>query len=177
MDYDGTETKIYRADGLVKAIFVPEGEHTIYINDRNGCGIVEETITIVGIPKFFTPNGDGTNEFWQVKGINNQFQANSLILIFDRYGKLITKLNPLGPGWDGRYNGANMPASDYWFKVELEDGRTFTSQEIRQELNPENQDYIRNPNKIFSSIYAGLANPAYVGKNIFGGNFIAQLTR
>jgi transcriptional regulator of nitric oxide reductase len=47
-------------------------------------------------------------------------------------------------------------------------GRTFTSQEIRQELNPENQDYLRNPNKIFSSIYAGLANPAYVGRNIFG---------
>jgi len=47
-------------------------------------------------------------------------------------------------------------------------GRTFTSQEIRQELNPENQDYLRNPDKIFSSIYAGLANPAYVGRNIFG---------
>ncbi len=50
-------------------------------------------------------------------------------------------------------------------------GRTFTSQEIRQELNPENQDYLRNPDKIFSSIYAGLANPAYVGKNIFGGKW------
>ena len=106
---------------------ISPGLYTVFVRDKNDCGISEELVSVIGFPKFFTPNGDGTNEFWQVRGINNQFQANSLILIFDRYGKLLTKLNPLGPGWDGRYNGANMPASDYWFKVELEDGRTFTS--------------------------------------------------
>ena len=106
---------------------IAPGLYTVFVRDKNDCGIAEELVSVIGFPKFFTPNGDGTNEFWQVKGINNQFQANSLILIFDRYGKLLTKLNPLGPGWDGTYNGANMPSSDYWFKVELEDGRTFTS--------------------------------------------------
>ncbi|APY09178.1 hypothetical protein BWZ20_13080 [Winogradskyella sp. J14-2] len=103
------------------------GLYTVFVRDKNDCGISEELVSVIGFPKFFTPNGDGVNEFWQVKGINNQFQANSLILIFDRYGKLLTKLNPLGAGWDGTYNGANMPASDYWFKVELEDGRVFTN--------------------------------------------------
>ncbi len=101
--------------------------YTVFVRDKNDCGIVDELVSVIGFPKFFTPNNDGTNDFWQVRGINNQFQANSLIFIFDRYGKLLTKLNPLSSGWDGTYNGANMPASDYWFKVELEDGRTFTS--------------------------------------------------
>ena len=50
-------------------------------------------------------------------------------------------------------------------------GRSFTRQEIRQELDPKNQDYLKNPDKKFSSIYAGLANPASVGKNIFGGKW------
>ena len=50
-------------------------------------------------------------------------------------------------------------------------GRSFTRQEIRQELEPKNQDYLKNPDKKFSSIYAGLANPASVGKNIFGGKW------
>ncbi|MAB48188.1 MAG: hypothetical protein CMC05_06115 [Flavobacteriaceae bacterium] len=106
---------------------ISPGLYTVFVRDKNDCGIADELVSVIGFPKFFTPNNDGTNDFWQVRGINNQFQANSLIFIFDRYGKLLTKLNPLSSGWDGTYNGANMPASDYWFKVELEDGRTFTS--------------------------------------------------
>ncbi|WP_282044539.1 T9SS type B sorting domain-containing protein, partial [Winogradskyella flava] len=103
------------------------GLYTVYVRDKNNCGITEEPVSVIGFPKFFTPNNDNTNDFWQVKGINNLFQANSSILIFDRQGKLIKELDPLGPGWDGTYNGARMPTSDYWFKVKLQDGRTFTS--------------------------------------------------
>ena len=72
-------------------------------------------------------NGDGVKEYWQVKGISAQFQPNSKIFIFDRFGKLLSEIDPLGPGWDGTFNGFNMPASDYWFAVTLEDGRVFKS--------------------------------------------------
>ena len=106
---------------------VQPGLYTVYVRDKNNCGITEELISVIGFPKFFTPNDDDDNDFWQVKGINNLFQANSSILIFDRYGKLLKELDPLGPGWDGTYNGAKMPTSDYWFRVKLQDGRTFTS--------------------------------------------------
>ncbi|WP_412561348.1 T9SS type B sorting domain-containing protein [Winogradskyella sp. MIT101101] len=106
---------------------VQPGLYTVYIRDRNNCGITEELVSVIGFPKFFTPNDDDKNDFWQVKGINNLFQANSSILIFDRYGKLLKELDPLGVGWDGTYNGAKMPTSDYWFRVKLQDGRTFTS--------------------------------------------------
>ena len=40
---------------------------------------------------------------------------------------LLKELDPLSSGWDGNYNGEKMPISDYWFKVKLQDGRTFTS--------------------------------------------------
>jgi gliding motility-associated-like protein len=103
------------------------GLYTVFVRDKNDCGISEELVSVIGFPKFFTPNGDGTNEFWQVKGISSQFQPKTSIQIFDRYGKLLVELNPLGGGWDGTYNGAKMPSSDYWFKVQLEDGRVFTS--------------------------------------------------
>ncbi|MDG5492378.1 T9SS type B sorting domain-containing protein [Psychroserpens sp. SPM9] len=102
------------------------GFHTVYVRDiENDCGIVDEIVSVIGFPKFFTPNGDTYNPYWQVKGISANFQPNSLILIFDRFGKLLKELDPLGPGWDGTFNGYNMPASDYWFVVTLEDGRTF----------------------------------------------------
>lgn len=104
------------------------GFHTVYVRDiENDCGIVQDIVSVIGFPKFFTPNGDTYNAYWQVKGISMDFQPNSQILIFDRYGKLLKELDPLGPGWDGTVNGFNMPASDYWFVVTLEDGRTFRS--------------------------------------------------
>lgn len=106
---------------------VQPGLYTVYVRDKNNCGISDLLVSVIGFPKFFTPNNDNNNDFWQVYGITSQFQANSTIYIFDRYGKLLAELDPLGPGWDGTYNGAKMPTADYWFKVNLEDGRTFTS--------------------------------------------------
>jgi gliding motility-associated-like protein len=104
------------------------GFHTVFVRDiENDCGTVNEIISVIGFPKFFTPNGDTFNPTWQVKGISSNFQPNSQVLIFDRYGKLLAEIDPLGPGWDGTFNGFNMPASDYWFVVSLEDGRTFKS--------------------------------------------------
>ena len=104
---------------------VKPGFHTVYVRDKNDCGTVQENIAIIGFPKFFTPNGDGYNDTWHVYGINTPNQVNSEVYIFNRYGKLLIQLNPLGGGWDGTYNGAIMPTSDYWFYVKLEDGRLF----------------------------------------------------
>tara|TARA_R110002050_G_scaffold74772_6_gene160330 strand:- start:97236 stop:99518 length:2283 start_codon:yes stop_codon:yes gene_type:complete len=86
-----------------------------------------ETIALV-IPKFFTPNNDGHNDYWRIEGVSKNF--NSVIYIFDRYGKLLKQLSTQGNGWDGTYNGNPMPSSDYWFKVNLGNGiiisRSFT---------------------------------------------------
>jgi len=106
---------------------VQPGLYNIYVRDKNNCGITEDLISVIGFPKFFTPNDDNKNDYWQVNGISSQFQSNSSIHIFDRYGKLLKELAPLSTGWDGTFNGAKLPSSDYWFKVKLEDGRTFTS--------------------------------------------------
>ncbi|WP_298239545.1 T9SS type B sorting domain-containing protein, partial [uncultured Algibacter sp.] len=94
---------------------VPLGEHTITVRDLEGCGQTQKTIMVMDYPKYFTPNGDGDNETWNIVGISNQMQAR--ILIFDRYGKLLKQLNPNGLGWDGTYNGVLMPTSDYWFNL------------------------------------------------------------
>lgn len=103
---------------------VEPGLHTVYILDTNGCGIVARQISILSIPKFFTPNGDGTNDTWNIVGMNTKFYSDSQILIFDRYGKLLGSADPRGPGWDGTYEGAKLPSTDYWYVVKLDDGRT-----------------------------------------------------
>ncbi|WP_179348261.1 T9SS type B sorting domain-containing protein [Winogradskyella pacifica] len=106
---------------------VAPGLYTVYIRDKNNCGVADALVSVIGFPKFFTPNADNKNDHWQVKGISSLFQSNSSVLIFDRYGKLLKELDPLSVGWDGTFNGKVMPNSDYWFKVDLQDGRTFTN--------------------------------------------------
>ena len=101
------------------------GIHTLFVRDKNGCGTVSIDISVIDYPNFFTPNGDGFNDSWQILGINAQFQPQSDIYIFDRYGKLLKQLNPISTGWDGTFNGNIMNSDDYWFKVLLQDGREF----------------------------------------------------
>ncbi len=106
---------------------VPSGFHTVYVRDKNGCvPIATKDISVVGFPDYFTPNGDGFHETWNVEGISSEVMSGSLILIFDRFGKLLKQLRAGGVGWDGTVNGKLMPASEYWFKVELDDGRILT---------------------------------------------------
>jgi gliding motility-associated-like protein len=105
---------------------VSQGEHTIYVRDRNGCGIVEETISVLGFPKFFTPNGDTDNEVWRVIGTNAQFNQIETVQIFNRYGKFITQLNSQQTGWNGTLNGNQLPSDDYWYIAKFLDGKTYT---------------------------------------------------
>ncbi len=103
---------------------VPAGIHEVFINDKNGCRpITKITIAVVGVPKFFTPNNDGYNDYWKVKGVNATFSPNSIIYIYDRYGKLLKKIIPSSEGWDGTFNGSALPSDDYWYTIQLDDGR------------------------------------------------------
>lgn len=104
---------------------VPMGLHDIYVRDKNGCGSLGPiTVAVLGIPQYFTPNGDGYNDYWNVKGVSAQFNYLSTIYIFDRFGKLLKQIGTTGLGWDGTFNGQLMPADDYWYNIKFEDGRS-----------------------------------------------------
>ena len=105
---------------------VRQGFHTVYINDKNGCGIFEQTISVLGFPKFFTPNGDDDNPIWKVSGTEEQFQQITSIEIYNRYGKLVTQQTTYFDGWDGRLDGKQQPSADYWYVANFTDGTTYT---------------------------------------------------
>ncbi|WP_317194078.1 T9SS type B sorting domain-containing protein [Luteirhabdus pelagi] len=101
---------------------VSPGEHLVVIRDRNGCGEVELPVGVIDYPRYFTPNQDGYHDTWNIIGIAAG-DPTAKIFIFDRFGKLLKQVSPTGAGWDGTYNGAPLPSSDYWFRVEYtEDG-------------------------------------------------------
>lgn len=102
---------------------LPSGEYSIYVRDKNGCGIVSEDIYLLMYPKFFTPNGDGFNDTWKIKFSKNE--PNLTIKIFDRYGKFLKQVSPLSEGWDGTYLGQPLPSNDYWFVIIRENGKEY----------------------------------------------------
>lgn len=98
--------------------------YTAYVRDKKGCGTVSQDFYLMQIPKFFTPNGDGINDYWNLKGIYPMSaNANSIITIYDRFGKVLNQISTNSAGWNGTYNEKTMPADDYWFVIELKDGR------------------------------------------------------
>ena len=101
---------------------VDPGQHTVSVTDTNGCtNLLPVTLNTIGYPTYFTPNGDGIHDTWNIIGLENQPTAK--VYVFDRYGKLIKQISTRSSGWDGTYNGSLLPASDYWFTIDyLEPG-------------------------------------------------------
>lgn len=95
------------------------GAYTVYVLSE-ACGMIAQNVFLLMYPRFFTPNGDGFNDFWRVRFA--EAEPGLKTFIFDRYGKLITSLLPDGAGWDGTYNGRMLPSTDYWFVVVRENG-------------------------------------------------------
>ena len=98
---------------------VLSGLHTITVRDKNGCGITTLEALVINYPKFFTPNGDGYNDTWNI--IDLKENQNAKISIYDRYGKFLKEIRPSGQGWDGYYNGKQMISDDYWFAISYTD--------------------------------------------------------
>lgn len=105
---------------------ISPGFYTVYVRDIEGCGMDSFEFSVLGFPHFFTPNGDGSNDFWQVQGSSETINPIGDISIFDRFGKLLYNTQVLDQGWNGEYNGVLLPINDYWYKVTLQDGRVFT---------------------------------------------------
>ncbi len=101
---------------------VASGLHTVYVRDKNGCGsammTVDRELGQNDFPKFFTPNGDGINDFWQLQpSTSEKTIVLEYLQVFDRYGVLLAQITPSSQGWDGNFNGRPVPSSVYWFKA------------------------------------------------------------
>ena len=92
-------------------------EHTFKVRDViDVCNTQPEaTLTILEFPKFFTPNGDGYNDTWNIKCLRDD--ASASVTIFDRLGKLLFQFSPNRSAWNGTFNGSMLPGTDYWFVV------------------------------------------------------------
>lgn len=121
-----------RFDNLIK------GEiYTVYVRE-NGCMVVSYQVVILDITNFVSPNGDGYNDTWAVRGI--EVTPEATIKIFDRYGKLFVDTNFDGNYvWDGKYNGSNLPSGDYWYIMDVPSDGIVTAKKFIGHVSIRNQ--------------------------------------
>ncbi|CAM4188277.1 T9SS type B sorting domain-containing protein [Zobellia nedashkovskayae] len=114
---------------------VEPGMHTISVSNPKGCGDVTEDIVVIGFPKFFTPNGDNSNDQWSITGVD--LLDSPVITIYNRFGKLLAQLDATNSQWDGSFNGKLLPESDYWFKLTYTtaDGQIVTAKYINNHFS------------------------------------------
>ena len=101
-----------------------DGVYTLTATGQFNCIATDDLkVTVqkaVTIPNAFSPNGDGMNDVWVLKNIQ-QYPAAS-INIYDRYGAIIYRGNGASNPWDGSGKSGALPVGVYYYLVNLKDG-------------------------------------------------------
>lgn len=98
------------------------GLYTAFVREKYNCGDDQLQFIVITIPEFFTPNNDGINDYWIIKGLI--YYPKAEVKIFDRYGKAVVKLNALKYAWDGTLNGKLLTSDDYWYVLKANENST-----------------------------------------------------
>ncbi|MCX8080152.1 MAG: gliding motility-associated C-terminal domain-containing protein [Bacteroidia bacterium] len=111
------------------------GIYTVVLNvtDQYGCtSVASHTIEVLDIPfgiipQLLTPDGDGKNDIFEIKGISKY--PNNEIEIYNRWGNLVYHKKGYNNEWDGRPNtssamGKNLlPSGTYFYILKLNDNQ------------------------------------------------------
>jgi gliding motility-associated-like protein len=68
------------------------------------------------IPNAFSPNGDGINDYWNIKYLDSY--PNCDVSVFNRYGQLVFHSVGYTKSWDGTYNGNQLPVGTYYYLID-----------------------------------------------------------
>lgn len=100
----------------------PIGSHKLVVSDKNECedaGYFDITPIPVIPSTYFTPNNDGVNDTWMIENVD--VYPKCTVKIYDRFGRIVYEQDAYdnADGWDGTYGGNPLPASDYWYVINL----------------------------------------------------------
>jgi gliding motility-associated-like protein len=104
-------------------------KYKVQIVDRNGCRNEAEVQVIVlcnndnvFVPNTFSPNGDGSNDVFYIRG--KGLSRVKALRVFNRWGQVVFErvnfsVNDPAMGWDGTFRGAKPMPDVYVYQVEI----------------------------------------------------------
>jgi gliding motility-associated-like protein len=136
--YQWSPDKFLNCTGCATPVSTPSEEvtYTLTVTNEKGC-TASDTVTVavlcseskIFIPNAFTPNGDGSNDRFTLKGSGIKIVKS--LKIFDRFGSLIFErknfaVNDPSAAWDGKVKGMLVPVGSYVYMAELScDAKSF----------------------------------------------------
>jgi gliding motility-associated-like protein len=93
--------------------------YVLQVTDSRGC-VSRDAVFIkvspeLTVPNTFTPNGDGINDFWEIRGLIAYQDA--IIDIFNRYGTKLYHSIGYSTPWDGTFNGQALSPGTYYYII------------------------------------------------------------
>ena len=99
--------------------------YTFTVTGRGGCETSDDVfVKILKAPKppnTFTPNGDGINDFWEIKFMNDY--PGAVIEVYNTAGSLIYRSVGYSTPWDGKWKGQPLPSGTYYYAIDPKNGR------------------------------------------------------
>lgn len=113
---------------------------TVDITDMSGCSTsIEVPVEVIMImcepptiflPNAFSPNGDGTNDIWQIRHpeINRDYIIEMDLFVYNRWGQLVFESHSPENGWDGTFKGELLGPDvfGYYLRIVCVDGDSFS---------------------------------------------------
>jgi gliding motility-associated-like protein len=124
--YSWTPSNSVASPDQLQTVAIPPSTTTYFLTASSAnCTLSDDvTITVTDqftIPGSFSPNGDGTNDKWIIKGIDEY--PNALVQIFDRWGQEMLNVSGYSSqkSWDGTHNGKEVTDGVYFYIIDLRD--------------------------------------------------------
>lgn len=107
-------------DGSVQTYFTATKPGLYSVTVTNNCGsatddiIVKEGTCGIYFPTAFTPNNDGKNDLFRIRGADNLTEYH--LSVFNRFGQAVFETSNYLSGWDGTFKGRRQSMETFvWY--------------------------------------------------------------
>jgi gliding motility-associated-like protein len=127
LTYKWTPSLGLNSDRAISPVASPatETDYLLTVTSKNGCvATAYFKVSVLQMPftyNTFTPNGDNINDYWEITNI--QYYPKATVEVFNRNGNKVFYSIGYPNRWDGRYNGASLPAGTYYYIINLNNGK------------------------------------------------------
>jgi gliding motility-associated-like protein len=126
LSYKWTPPVNINNDMISNPLVWPAATQTYFLTTTSSQGCIRtkqvriSVISEVWIPNAFSPNNDGLNDTWGIKGL--ELYSGCQVSIFNRYGKLVYQSIGYSKPWDGKYSDQKILPGTYVYLIDLKNG-------------------------------------------------------